>query len=210
MKKFSKFLSVTIAAAIMSTCFAACTKDDKAVADGKKAETKSEMETETVPEETEEPVETTTEETEETIVDVEETEATKNPESKSGTDAVSVTILSEEDLEKESNYIMYEYSDSDYAANVKFSFSEGIKNFQFVDVEATVDNDGELAIISVDPAYELGDLDDMSVIIKLDLPEILPTNGIIITEKDGNAHFFVLLVSGEDGSPFLEEILAMG
>lgn len=200
MKKFSKFLSVTLAAAIMVTSIAACSKEDKKSSKKKKSETKK-VETS----------ETTTEETDAPVIDVEETVPEKNANFRSGIDIASATILSDEDVENESNYIMIGLSDSDFAANVKFSFSEEIEDFQFVEIDATVDDDGNLVINNVTPSYELGVLEaDMSIIITLDLPEILPTSGIVFTDEDGNAHLLVLLVSGEDGSPYFEEILALG
>lgn len=204
MKKFSKILSVTLIAAIMVTSIAACSKEDKKSSKDKKPEVKTETKKE-------EPSETISEETDAPVVDVEETIPEKNSAFRSGIDIASATILSDEDVENESNYIMIGLSDSDFAANVKFSFSEEIEDFQFVEIDATVDDEGELVINKVTPSYELGVVeDDMSIIITLDLPEILPTSGIVFTDEDGNAHLLVLLVSGEDGSPYFEEILALG
>ncbi|MCQ2532684.1 MAG: hypothetical protein MJ093_08270 [Saccharofermentans sp.] len=130
---------------------------------------------------------------------------------RSGLDITTVSLMSEEDIENATNYVRYTYSFSDFAANVVFSFSEDIDDFQFVAIEADVAEDGELIINDVAMQLGYGTIQmGTDVIITMDLPEVLPTSGITFTDVDGNAHLLVLLVSGEDGTPYLQEIIAEG
>lgn len=130
---------------------------------------------------------------------------------RSGLDITTVSLISEEDIENATNYVRYTYSFSDFAANVVFSFSEDIDDFQFVAIEADVAEDGELIINDVAMQLGYGNIQmGTDVIITMDLPEVLPTSGITFTDVDGNAHLLVLLVSGEDGTPYLQEIIAEG
>ena len=48
--------------------------------------------------------------------------------------------------------------------------------------------------------------EERALLVKLDLPEVLPYNGISYKDKNGEERMFILTVSGKDGSVILKSV----
>lgn len=99
----------------------------------------------------------------------------------------------------------YKASESEHAAEIIFYATEKVTDFKFLKLNAEMNGDNVSykpeAVYSQDVLSE-----ERALLVKLDLPEVLPYNGISYKDKNGEERMFILSVSGKDGSVILKSV----
>lgn len=114
-------------------------------------------------------------------------------------------VISNEEIETLTNAIRFDDAEGDLATNIFFA-GTNVTNFNFMEVTAEFDENGDFHVIDSTILFSLDELTtEEPLIIPMEFSELLPVRAVSYTDADGKDHFCLLTTSGEDGSLILTE-----
>lgn len=124
-------------------------------------------------------------------------------------EAVVITVAPADDaLQAQYPSVIDATSDEEYAVDIILSTNTAVQNFRHVAIEYV--EEGETIVFSTgETLYSLDTLQpDAPLMVSTEFPGVFPTTGIVFTDETGTDRCFLICLSGQDGSIFLDEASA--
>ena len=122
---------------------------------------------------------------------------------------VKVDFADDEILSSPNKFEEFIDDDSEYQVKVLFTVNTSVKDFRYFEI-ASVDVDEDENII-YNMGNELYSADKLTnerpIVIGMSFPGSMPSRGISFTDETETVRYFAVLMSGKDGSLFMDEFV---
>ncbi|NLL91075.1 MAG: hypothetical protein GX222_01460 [Ruminococcaceae bacterium] len=122
---------------------------------------------------------------------------------------VKVDFADDEILSSPDKFEEFIDDDSEFQVKAVFTVNTSVKDFRYFEIASVdVDEDENIIYNMGNELFSTGELtNERPIVIAMSFPGSMPSRGISFTDETGTVRYFAVLMSGKDGSLFMDEFV---